>query len=40
MTSSVSWQQRLSTGTESVQNEVVSLYQLTRHSKAYVPAMI
>jgi len=40
VTSSIPWQQRLSTGTEDIQNEVVSLYQRTRHSKAYVPAMI
>ncbi|UIX33810.1 DUF5753 domain-containing protein [Streptomyces sp. GQFP] len=40
MTSSVPWQQRLSTGTASVQSEVVRLYQQTRHGKAYVPAMI
>ncbi len=40
MTTSVPWQQRLSTGTENIQSEVVSLYQQTRHSKAYVPDMI
>lgn len=40
MTSSVPWQQRLSTGTEDIQDEVVRLYQQTRHSKAYVPTMI
>ncbi|NEC85751.1 DUF5753 domain-containing protein [Streptomyces sp. SID12501] len=40
MTSSVPWQQRLSTGTADVQNEVINLYRQTRHSKAYVPAMI
>nr|WP_203616062.1 DUF5753 domain-containing protein [Streptomyces sp. SID13726] len=30
----------MSTGTEDTQNEVVRLYQQTRHSKAYVPTMI
>jgi hypothetical protein len=40
VTSSIPWQQRLSTGTEDIQNEVVSLYQQTRHSQAYVPDMI
>ncbi|MER5222511.1 hypothetical protein [Streptomyces flaveus] len=36
MTSSVPWQQRLSTGTEAIQEEVIGWYQQTRHSKAYV----
>lgn len=40
MTSTVPWQQWLSTGTESIQGEVVRWYQETRHSKAYVPTMI
>ncbi|WP_328747770.1 DUF5753 domain-containing protein [Streptomyces sp. NBC_00285] len=40
MTSSVPWQQRLSTGTEDIQDEVVRWYQQTRHGKAYVPSMI
>ncbi|MEU0105873.1 DUF5753 domain-containing protein [Streptomyces sp. NPDC006251] len=40
MTSVVPWQQRLSTGTESIQGEVVRWYQETRNSKAYVPTMI
>lgn len=40
MTSSVPWQERLSTGTEDIQNEVIGWYQQTRHGKAYVPTMI
>ncbi|MFI5882117.1 DUF5753 domain-containing protein [Streptomyces sp. NPDC051554] len=40
MTSSTPWQQRLSTGTEDVQDEVIGWYQQTRHGKAYVPNMI
>lgn len=40
MTNLVPWQQRLSTGTEDIQDEVVRVYQQTRHSKAYVPTMI
>ncbi|PAZ10830.1 DNA-binding protein [Streptomyces sp. SA15] len=40
MTSSVPWQQRLSTGTEDIQDEVIGWYQQTRHGKAYVPTMI
>ncbi|MQS36509.1 DUF5753 domain-containing protein [Streptomyces katsurahamanus] len=40
MTSSVPWQERLSTGTEAVQDEVVRRYQATREGTAYVPTMI
>ncbi|GAA4030566.1 MULTISPECIES: Scr1 family TA system antitoxin-like transcriptional regulator [Streptomyces] len=40
MTSSVPWQQRLSTGTEAIQDEVIGWYQQTRHGKAFVPDMI
>jgi len=40
VTSSVPWQQRLSTGTEAVQDEVIGWYRQTRHGKAYVPEMI
>ncbi|WP_405860017.1 DUF5753 domain-containing protein [Streptomyces sp. NBC_01515] len=40
MTSSTPWQQRLSTGTEDIQDEVIGWYQLTRHGKAYVPNMV
>ncbi|MBX9398016.1 DUF5753 domain-containing protein [Streptomyces sp. TRM72054] len=40
MTNLVPWQQRLSTGTEDIQDEVVRVYQQTRHSKAYVPTMM
>ncbi|WP_323371590.1 Scr1 family TA system antitoxin-like transcriptional regulator, partial [Streptomyces katsurahamanus] len=40
MTSSVPWQERLSTGTEVVQDEVVRQYQATREGVAYVPTMI
>jgi cellobiose-specific phosphotransferase system component IIC len=40
MTSSEPWQQRLSTGTEGIQEEVVRWYQQTRRGKAYVPTMI
>ena len=40
MTSSIPWQQRLSTGTESVQDEVITWYQQTQHSKAFIPTMI
>ncbi|MBG0854951.1 DNA-binding protein [Streptomyces spinoverrucosus] len=40
MTNMVPWQQRLSTGTEGIQDEVVRLYQQTRQSKAYLPTMI
>lgn len=40
MTSSVPWQERLSTGTEDIQEEVIGWYQQTRHGKAYVPTMI
>ncbi|MFJ5302224.1 DUF5753 domain-containing protein [Streptomyces sp. NPDC088350] len=40
MTRSIPWQQRLSTGTEDIQNEVIGWYQRTRHGKAYVPHMI
>ncbi|WP_240797594.1 DUF5753 domain-containing protein [Streptomyces sp. F001] len=40
VTSMVPWQQRLSTGTESTQEEVIGWYRQTRHGKAYVPEMI
>ena len=40
MTSSVPWQQRLSTGTEDIQDEVIRWYQQSRYGKAYVPTMI
>lgn len=40
MTSSVPWQERLSTGTETVQDDVIRWYQDTREGKAYVPGMI
>lgn len=40
MTSSIPWQQRLSTGTEDIQDEVIRWYQQTRHGKAFVPNMI
>lgn len=40
MTSSTPWQQRLSTGTEDIQDEVITWYRQTRHGKAYVPNMI
>ncbi|MFI1362570.1 DUF5753 domain-containing protein [Streptomyces griseochromogenes] len=36
----IPWQQRLSTGTEDIQDEVIHWYQQTRHGKAYVPEMI
>ncbi|MET7503478.1 DUF5753 domain-containing protein [Streptomyces microflavus] len=40
MTSSVPWQERLSTGTEAVQDEVIRWYQETPEGQAYVPTMI
>ncbi|MQY32207.1 hypothetical protein SRB17_01500 [Streptomyces sp. RB17] len=40
MSSLIPWQQRLSTGTEGIQDEVIRWYQRTRHGKAYVPEMI
>ncbi|MER8087260.1 DUF5753 domain-containing protein [Streptomyces sp. NPDC094048] len=40
MTSSVPWQERLSTGTEAVQDDVIGWYQSTREGRAYVPDMI
>lgn len=40
MTSSVPWQERLSAGTEAVQDDVVRWYQRTKEGKAYVPDMI
>jgi len=40
VTSSIPWQQRLSTGTEAIQDEVITWYQQTRHSKAFLPTMI
>lgn len=40
MTISTPWQQRLSTGTEDIQDEVIHWYRQTRSGKAYVPDMI
>ncbi|MFE0425540.1 DUF5753 domain-containing protein [Streptomyces sp. NPDC058953] len=40
MTSYVPWRQRLSTGTEAIQDEVVRRYQETREGVAYVPSMV
>ncbi|MFH8723862.1 DUF5753 domain-containing protein [Streptomyces termitum] len=40
MTSSVPWQERLSTGTEAVQDDVIGWYQSTREGRAYVPNMV
>jgi hypothetical protein len=40
VTHSVPWQQRLSSGTEDIQDEVIRWYQQTRHGKGYVPTMI
>ncbi|MEU1306805.1 DUF5753 domain-containing protein [Streptomyces shenzhenensis] len=40
MTSSVPWTDRLSTGTEATQDDVVRWYQSTLEGKAYVPTMI
>ncbi|GHD99504.1 DUF5753 domain-containing protein [Streptomyces alanosinicus] len=40
MTGLIPWQERLSSGTEDIQDEVVHWYRQTRHGKAYVPAMI
>ncbi|GAQ57807.1 DUF5753 domain-containing protein [Streptomyces acidiscabies] len=40
MTESTPWQQRLATGTEDVQDEVVALYRRSRRSKAFLPTMI
>ncbi|MFJ5842732.1 DUF5753 domain-containing protein [Streptomyces shenzhenensis] len=40
MTRSVPWQERLSTGTEAVQDDVIRWYQRTKEGKAYVPDMI
>ncbi|MFH8747145.1 DUF5753 domain-containing protein [Streptomyces rimosus] len=40
MTSSVPWKQRLSAGTEAVQDDVIRWYQDTREGKAYVPTMV
>lgn len=40
MTSSVPWQERLSTGTEAVQEDVIRRYQRTKEGRAYVPNMI
>ncbi|MFF8502662.1 DUF5753 domain-containing protein [Streptomyces anulatus] len=40
MTSSVPWQERLSAGTEAVQEEVIRWYQETPHGQAYVPDMV
>jgi hypothetical protein len=40
MTNSIPWRQRLATGTEDIQDEVIGWYQRTRHGKGYVPTMI
>lgn len=40
MTTSTPWQQRLATGTEDIQDEVVTLYQQSRRSRAFLPTMI
>ncbi|MFJ6566951.1 DUF5753 domain-containing protein [Streptomyces sp. NPDC091292] len=40
LTSSVPWQESLSTGTEAVQDEVIRWYQETPEGKGYVPTMI
>lgn len=40
MTRSVPWQERLSSGTEAVQDEVIRWYQETPRGQAYVPGMI
>ncbi|MGW1464847.1 DUF5753 domain-containing protein [Streptomyces sp. NPDC002308] len=40
MTTSIPWQQRLVSGTEAVQDEVIRWYQATREGKAYIPDMI
>ncbi|MFJ4822230.1 DUF5753 domain-containing protein [Streptomyces bacillaris] len=40
MTSSVPWQERLSAGTEAVQDEVIRWYQRTSEGLAYVPDMV
>ncbi|HEY8985880.1 MAG TPA: DUF5753 domain-containing protein [Streptomyces sp.] len=40
MSQSTPWQQRLATGTEDIQGEVVELYQRSRSSKAFLPTMI
>ncbi|WP_406445078.1 DUF5753 domain-containing protein [Streptomyces sp. NBC_01613] len=40
MASMTPWQQRLSTGTEDIQDEVIRWYQQSRHGKGYVPDMI
>ncbi|MFF8321937.1 DUF5753 domain-containing protein [Streptomyces bobili] len=34
------WQQRLATGTEDIQDEVIRWYQQSRYGKAFVPTMI
>ncbi|MEU8968668.1 DUF5753 domain-containing protein [Streptomyces monashensis] len=40
MANLIPWQQRLSGGTEDIQDEVIRWYQQTRHGKAYAPDMI
>ncbi|GCD38233.1 transcriptional regulator [Streptomyces chrestomyceticus JCM 4735] len=40
MTSSVPWKERLSAGTEAVQDDVIGWYQDTREGLAYVPTMV
>ncbi|MFF8613045.1 DUF5753 domain-containing protein [Streptomyces sp. NPDC015350] len=40
MTGSVPWQERLSAGTEAVQDDVISWYRNTREGRAYLPDMI
>ncbi|MFF5518747.1 DUF5753 domain-containing protein [Streptomyces coeruleorubidus] len=40
MTSLVPWQERLSAGTEAVQDDVIREYERTKQGKAYVPNMV
>ncbi|MFD8826856.1 DUF5753 domain-containing protein [Streptomyces sp. NPDC059605] len=40
MTGSIPWQERLSAGTEAVQDDVISWYRNTREGRAYLPDMI
>ncbi|MFG3099787.1 DUF5753 domain-containing protein [Streptomyces sp. NPDC048182] len=40
MTSSIPWKERLASGTEAVQDDVVRWYRNTQQGKAYVPTMV
>ncbi|USQ88553.1 DUF5753 domain-containing protein [Streptomyces phaeoluteigriseus] len=40
MTHTTPWQQRLATGTEDIQGEVIRWYQESRYGKAFVPTMV